>query len=152
MDKQTGEPYGGFCTCTVGLVYWKKQLCIEKKIKHKFNKCSLHIFYRWILSPKWQSIRIPKLHWEHYKLSRAYQHLDANHICNVSFNQLKHSSTFCAIKGSCIPSQNSNIGISLTLKDYKYQYCCQHLYYFERKATLCMLRQIYKWHFLLFTL
>jgi hypothetical protein len=40
MDKQTGEPYGGFCTCTVGLVivYWKKQLCIEK-IKYKFNKC-----------------------------------------------------------------------------------------------------------------
>jgi hypothetical protein len=28
--------YGGFCTCTVGLVivYWKKQLCIEK-IKYK---------------------------------------------------------------------------------------------------------------------
>ena len=25
--------------CTVGLVYWKKQLCIEK-IKYKFNKCS----------------------------------------------------------------------------------------------------------------
>jgi hypothetical protein len=44
----------------------------------------------------------------HYKLSRAYQHFDANHICNVSFNQLKHSSTFCTIKASCIPSQNGN--------------------------------------------
>jgi hypothetical protein len=61
MDKQTGEPYGGFCTCTVGLVDWKKQLCIEK-IKYKFNKCSLHVFYMWILSPKWHSIRIPNLH------------------------------------------------------------------------------------------
>ena len=38
----------------------------------------------------------------HYELSRAYQHLDTNHICNVSFNQLKQSSTFCAIKASCI--------------------------------------------------
>ena len=44
----------------------------------------------------------------HYKLSRAYQHLDANRICNVSFNQLKHSSTLCAIKASCIPSQSGN--------------------------------------------
>ena len=25
MDKQTGEPYGGFCTCTVGLVIVYKE-------------------------------------------------------------------------------------------------------------------------------
>ena len=31
LHKQTGEPYGRFCTCTVGLIYyWKKQLCLEK--------------------------------------------------------------------------------------------------------------------------
>ena len=35
----------------------------------------------------------------HYKLSRAYQHLDANHICNVNF---------CAIKASCIPLQSDD--------------------------------------------
>ena len=34
LHKQTGEPYGGFCT--VGLIYyWKKQLCLEKN--HKYN-------------------------------------------------------------------------------------------------------------------
>jgi hypothetical protein len=31
----------------------------------------------------------------HYKLSRAYQHLDAKHICNVYFNELKQSYNFC---------------------------------------------------------
>jgi hypothetical protein len=63
MDKHTGEPYGGFCTCTVGLVYWKKQLCIEKKSNINLtNAASLHVFYKWILSPKWHSIIIPKLH------------------------------------------------------------------------------------------
>jgi hypothetical protein len=44
----------------------------------------------------------------HYKLSRAYQHLDANHICNVSFNELKQSYNFCVIKASCIPSQSGD--------------------------------------------
>ena len=34
FHKQTGEPYGGFCTCRVGLIYyWKKQFCLGKK-KH----------------------------------------------------------------------------------------------------------------------
>ena len=38
LHKQTGEPYGGFCTCTVGLIFhWKKQLCLEKNKKTKNN-------------------------------------------------------------------------------------------------------------------
>ena len=46
LHKQTGEPYGGLCTCTVGLIlYWKKQRCLEKNKKQKqFNTSSL--FYR----------------------------------------------------------------------------------------------------------
>jgi hypothetical protein len=44
----------------------------------------------------------------HYKLSRAYQPLDANHICNVSFNELKQSYNICAVKASCIPSQSGD--------------------------------------------
>jgi hypothetical protein len=53
LHKQTGEPYGGFCTCTVGLIYyWKKQLCLEKKSEKQFNKSSL--LYRWAHSPRWQ--------------------------------------------------------------------------------------------------
>ena len=40
LHKQSGEPYGGFCTCIVGLIYyWKKQLCLEKKLrKNKLTK------------------------------------------------------------------------------------------------------------------
>ena len=44
----------------------------------------------------------------HYKLSRAYQHLDANHICNVSFNELKQSYNICVIKASCMPYQSGD--------------------------------------------
>lgn len=44
----------------------------------------------------------------HCKLSRAYQHLDANHTCNVSFNGLKQSYNFYVIKASCIPSQSGD--------------------------------------------
>ena len=61
---------------------------------------------KYLINSKAQEFTVTSL--RHYKLSRAYQHLDANHICNVSFNQLKHSSTFCAIKASCIPSQSGN--------------------------------------------
>ena len=53
---------------------------------------------KYLLNSKVQEFTSTSL--RHYKLSRAYQHLDTNHICNVSFNQLKHSSTFCAIKAS----------------------------------------------------
>ena len=39
LHKQIGEPYGGFCTCTVGLInFWKKQLCLEQNIKKKLTK------------------------------------------------------------------------------------------------------------------
>ena len=61
---------------------------------------------KYLINSKAQEFTVTSL--RHYKLSRAYQHLDANHICNVSFNQLKHSSTFCAIKASCIPSQSGD--------------------------------------------
>jgi hypothetical protein len=61
---------------------------------------------KYLINSKAQEFTVTSL--RHYKLSRAYQHFDANHICNVSFNQLKHSSTFCTIKASCIPSQNGN--------------------------------------------
>ena len=61
---------------------------------------------KYLINSKAQKFTVTSL--GHFKLSRAYQHLDANHICNVSFNQLKHSSTFCAIKASCIPSQSGN--------------------------------------------
>ena len=61
---------------------------------------------KYLINSKAQEFTVTSL--RHYKLWRAYQHLDANHICNVSFNQLKHSSTFCAIKASCIPSQSGN--------------------------------------------
>jgi hypothetical protein len=61
---------------------------------------------KYLINSKAQEFTVTSL--RHYKLSRAYQHLDANHICNVSFNQLKHSSTICAIKASCIPSQSGN--------------------------------------------
>jgi hypothetical protein len=61
---------------------------------------------KYLIDSKAQEFTVTSL--RHYKLSRAYQHFDANHICNVSFNQLKHSSTFCAIKASCIPSQSGN--------------------------------------------
>ena len=44
----------------------------------------------------------------HCKLFRAYQHLDANHICNVSFNELQQSYNFYVIKASCIPSQSGD--------------------------------------------
>ncbi|XP_063446860.1 uncharacterized protein LOC134726389 [Mytilus trossulus] len=41
-----------------------------------------------------------------YKLTRAYQHLDAKHLNNVSFNPIVDSDTFCAVKASCLPSQS----------------------------------------------
>jgi hypothetical protein len=47
LHKQTGEPYGGFCTCTVGLIrYWKKQICLEKKQKNKKQFKTSSLFYR----------------------------------------------------------------------------------------------------------
>ena len=50
LHKQTGELYGVFCTCIVGLLYyWKKQLRLEKKSEKQFNKSSL--LYRWAHSP-----------------------------------------------------------------------------------------------------
>jgi hypothetical protein len=37
--NKLGEPYGGFCTCTVGLIYyWKKQLCLERNQKNNLTK------------------------------------------------------------------------------------------------------------------
>jgi hypothetical protein len=57
LHKQTGEPYGGFCT--VGLIYyWKKQLCLEKKSEKQFNKSSL--LFRWAHSLSWHNVRVPK--------------------------------------------------------------------------------------------
>lgn len=41
-----------------------------------------------------------------YKLTRAYQHLDAKHLNNVSYNPIVNSDTFCAVKASCLPSQS----------------------------------------------
>ena len=39
LHKQSGEPYGGFRTCTVGLIYyWKKQLCLETNPQKIFKK------------------------------------------------------------------------------------------------------------------
>jgi hypothetical protein len=58
---------------------------------------------KYLINSKAQKFTVTSL--RHYKLSRAYQHFDANHICNVSFNQLKHSSTFCTIKSSNILTQ-----------------------------------------------
>lgn len=43
-----------------------------------------------------------------YKLTRSYQHLEAKHICNVSFNILVNSETFCAVRASCLPSQSGD--------------------------------------------
>ncbi|CAC5357723.1 unnamed protein product [Mytilus coruscus] len=42
-----------------------------------------------------------------YKLTRAYQHLDAKHLNNVSYNPIVNSDTFGAVKASCLPSQSS---------------------------------------------
>jgi hypothetical protein len=58
------------------------KLC-KKYFKEQFEK-------KYLINSKAQEFTVTSL--RHYKLSRAYQHLDANHICNVSFNQLKHSS------------------------------------------------------------
>ena len=39
LHKQTGEPYDGFCTCTLGLIYyWKKQLCQKRNQKNYLTK------------------------------------------------------------------------------------------------------------------
>jgi hypothetical protein len=46
---------------------------------------------KYLLNRKAQEFTSTSL--RHYKLSRAYQHLDANYICNVNL---------CAIKVSCI--------------------------------------------------
>jgi hypothetical protein len=52
---------------------------------------------KYLLNRKAQEVTSTSL--RHYKLSRAYQHLDANYICNVNL---------CAIKVSCISPHSSD--------------------------------------------
>lgn len=42
-----------------------------------------------------------------YKLTRAYQHLQAKNIHSIMFNPLSSSETFCLVKAQCIPSQST---------------------------------------------
>ena len=45
LHKQTGNSYGGFRICTVGLIYYRKnQLCLEKKRK---QFCKSSSSYSW---------------------------------------------------------------------------------------------------------
>lgn len=42
-----------------------------------------------------------------YKLTRAYEHLKANHINSLMFHPLPDSETFCIVKAQCLPSQST---------------------------------------------
>ena len=76
---------------------------------HHFWLCARHYcVYTEEVSANNMSDEFASTSLRHYKLSRAYQLLDANHICNVLFNELKQSYNIYAVKASCIPSQSGD--------------------------------------------
>ena len=102
LDDQQLNEYG----CLTSSHLLKQEGWSKTKDTSQLPDIDVSSIKKYLINSKAQEFTVTSL--RHYKLSRAYQHLDANHICNVSFNQLKHSSTFCAIKASCIPSQSGN--------------------------------------------